>query len=327
MKKPSPILIGVIIIILIVLIWLIVSLIKNTKQLPSTEIITQETEIDILKKEALIRWQTNCEADGGTWVKDYEMCYQESIAQTLRASCQTAGGIWVEKSLIYECDINNERFKAGEWEIIDWERYQEMKQSCLDYNGEWLGGVNEACKLNGDIFYAGRWLVLNEMEDSCINEFNGQWLGGENTKCLIDNITYPGNWVQIFSMKDSCTSQGGEWLGGDNNQCQINNQVYSNQAWEQIPDMKTSCESIGGGYIGGDRFRCDWEGNAYFDKAWERFVLAPSMGELCIENSGNWNEDTKTCQGLDNDWCIGLISELGLSVIYYNDDTKSCYIN
>lgn len=319
MKNKNFLFIALVIIFLIALVWFVVD--KQEKKVdPKTP------EMEVLKQEALTRWQTNCEADGGTWIAEYEMCYNEENALTMKESCKAMDGVWTEDSMLYECEINGEMFKLGEWNMVMWETYEEMKQSCLDYSGEWLGGANEACNINGDMFYAGRWMVLDEMEESCVVEFGGEWLGGENTECLIDNITYPGNWVQIFTMKDSCEYVGGEWLAGENNECRVNGQIYSRQAWKRIDEMKDSCESVGGEYIGGDRFRCDLNDNVYFDKSWERAVKAPSMGTRCVEDGGVWNEERRSCEGLEKDWCNGILAELDLGGIGWNGDTLSCIL-
>jgi hypothetical protein len=301
---------------------------KNDLENSNTETTVPEnlSEAEVRRQEALSRWETNCEKDGGTWISEYEMCYSEENAERMRESCEDIGGTWLEDSMIYECEIKGEMFKLGEWEMINWEVYDERKESCLDYNGEWLGGAQMACTLDGDTFYQGKWMVLDEMEESCVNEFGGEWLGGEETKCLIDEQIYPGNWVQVFAMKDSCEDVGGEWLGGDNNYCQVNDKVYSHGAWERIDEMKESCEDVGGEYIGGDRFNCDLDGDIYFNKKWERVAKAPSMGEICIEDGGEWSEANMRCQGLDKQWCDDILVELELGSVAWNEDESSCFI-
>jgi hypothetical protein len=329
MKNSKILFIAVIILLIIGLAWFLISSDKKTdpEALISPEEAGQElSELDKMRQEALIRWQANCEADGGVWLSDYEMCYTEENALAMKESCEFFEGTWVEDSMIYECEIKDEVFKLGEWEMIEWEMYEEMKSSCLDYGGEWLGGAGEACVVDGDTFYQGRWLVLDEMEESCVNEFGGQWLGGEETECKIDGVVYPGNWVQIFAMKDSCKGIDGTWLGGEENQCKVNGEVYSYGSWERIEEMKESCEEVGGSYVGGDRFRCDIEGKVYFDGSWERIAKAPSMGERCIEDGGSWDAGRRTCEGLEKDWCDEILMELDLGSVGWNGDTLSCFI-
>ncbi len=328
MKKATPLLIAIIAILVIALAWFLISSNKEADPVvsPNEEISQELIEEETARREALSRWQTNCEADGGSWITEHEMCYTEENAEMLKESCEAMDGTWIEDSMLYECEINGERFSRGEWEMIEWEMYGEMRESCLDIGGEWLGGAEEACMINGDTFYGGRWMVLGEMEESCEVEFGGKWLGGENTECEIDGRVYPGNWVQVFAMKDSCEDTGGEWIGGDDNECRVNGQTYSRQSWERIDEMKESCEAVGGEYIGGDRFRCDWDGNVYFDANWERAALAPSMGERCVADGGEWNTGAKTCSGLSKDWCDNILVELDLGSVGWNNNALSCML-
>jgi hypothetical protein len=328
MKNTKPLFIVIIILFIIGLTWILISRDKPTIPIvsPDEEISEEINEDEQRRQEALIRWQTNCEDGGGTWITEYEMCYSQENAERLRESCEAINGTWIEDSMIYECEINGEMFKLGEWEMIDWKTYDEMKQSCLDSDGEWIGGADMACSINSDVFYMGGWMVLDEMEESCVNKFGGEWLGGESAECEIDGVVYPGNWVQIYAMKDSCEEIGGEWLGGEKNECRVNGQIYSQQSWERIDEMKESCEEIGGEYIGGDRFRCDWEDDVYFDKKWERAALAPSMEERCIEDGGSWDEGRRSCDGLEKDWCDNILVELDLGAVGWNDDSLSCIL-
>lgn len=241
MKNAKFLLIAVIALLIIVFAWLALSGDKSPK--PDVLDDPISVEQDILRQEALIRWQANCEADGGVWLSEYEFCYDEETALMMRESCENFDGVWLENSRLYECEVNGEVFRGGEWEMIDWDRFEEMKTSCLDSGGDWIGGAGEGCSLGGDIFYSGMWMVLGEMEESCINEFGGTWLGGENTECRINGVVYPGNWVQVFAVKESCESSGGSWLGGDRNECQIAGDVYTFSSWERIEEMRESCES------------------------------------------------------------------------------------
>jgi len=323
MKKTNLLFITIIILLIIALVWV---LIPKKEEIDSDENISEEKSQELIeaerrRQEALIRWQTNCEADGGTWMSEQEMCYTDETALEMKESCELAGGDWLEDSRLYECEINGEVFQGGEWTMIEWDRYEEMKESCLDSGGEWLGGAGEACNISGDTFYSGKWLVLGEMEESCINEFGGEWLGGENTECKIDGVVYPGNWVQIMDLKDSCLDIDGQWLGGEKNQCQVNGQTYSYGAWKRIEEMKESCENIGGQYIGGDRFRCDFEGSVYFDGNWERTVKVPILKERCISAGGTWLANTRACQGLEKDWCDSMLVELDLGSVGWNSET------
>lgn len=330
MKKKSSLLIAILLVLLIALVWLIVdrqvekSDLKNSKT--ETTIDEEFDGIEVRRQAALARWETNCEKDGGTWISEYETCYSEENAERMKASCEAEEGVWVEDSMIYECEIKGEVFKLGEWEMIDRENYDKMKESCLDNKGEWLGGVQMACTLDGDTFNNGIWRFLGEMEESCVNEFGGEWLGGEETECLIDERIYPGNWVQVFAMKDSCENTGGEWLSGENNQCQIDEQVYSHSAWERIEEMKGSCEDAGGRYIGGDSFSCDLDGAVYVNKRWEIADKLPSMGEACTEDGGEWTKSTKTCQGLDKQWCDDILVKLELGSIAWKEGSAACVV-
>jgi len=328
MKIAKPLLIAIIALLLIVLVWLLMPSDKDSdpKGLVSSEIGQELSELDIMKQEALIRWQANCEADGGTWLSDYEICFTEETALMMKESCGIFEGVWIDDSMLYECEINGEMFKLGEWEMIQWDMYEKMKSSCLDIGGAWLGGVGKSCMIGGDIFYQGRWLVLDEMKESCINEFGGQWLGGENTECRIDGIVYPGNWVQIMAVKDSCENIGGTWLAGDNNQCRIHGQIYSRQSWERIEEMKKSCEEVIGTYIGGDRFRCDLEGKVYFDGSWQRASKALKIGERCIADGGYWNVNRSACEELEKIWCDNILIEFDLGSVGWNENALSCFI-
>lgn len=328
MKKTNLFFITIIILLAMALVWVLIS--KNQEIDPESNIAEEKSQELIegqkRQQEALIRWQANCEADGGIWISEEEMCYNEENALAMKESCELVGGEWVEDSLLYECKINDEVFKGGEWEMIEWEAYEKMKASCLDSGGKWLGGVAEACNISGDTFYQGKWLVLEEMKESCLNEFGGEWLGGEETQCQIDGVIYPGNWVQMFALKDSCLEIDGQWLGGENNQCQVAGQKYSHGAWIKIKEMKESCQSVGGEYIGGDRFRCDYEGYVYFDGNWEKVVKVPILKERCISAGGTWVAKAKACQGLEKDWCDAMLVELDLAAVGWNSEALSCYI-
>ena len=329
MNKIKPIVIGVIIIFLLALILVFISKqLKKDEPLPEREKSAEEAQLDWLKQEALMRWEINCAEENGIWVPEHEMCYQDNIASEMKTSCELMNGFWLEDSLIYECRINNEIFKKGEWALIDWEKYENSKQSCLANKGEWLGGAQEACKINGNIFYSNQWLLLAEMEKSCVKEFKGKWLGGEKMECLLDGIIYPGNWVQIINMKDSCLNYGGEWLGGDDSSCLVDEAIYSNKSWELIEDAKFSCNQYGGEFIGGDIFACSINDEIFYNKQWERASVAPNMSAMCESDGGIWLDEYRECEGLSVDWCIkaeSTFSEIrGLS---FNECASACRHN
>ena len=329
MKNKKSLIITIALVLIIFLVWLFIDRQGYYTELEISKhddaVVYHEGEVEDL--EQILSWQTNCEEEqNGVWIAEHKLCYTEENALILKESCQDMKGAWIEGSLLYECKINNEVFKFGEWERIDWEFYEEIKESCLDMGGNWLGGIEEACVLNDNTFYYGKWLLLGEMEENCVNEFGGDWLGGEETKCEINGIIYPGNWVQIFYMKDTCEDIGGEWMGGTENECRVNEMMYSNQSWERIEEMKTSCEGVGGEYIGGDRYGCLWNGNMYFDAQWERAVLIPSVRERCIEDGGDWNDRNRSCVGLSKEWCDNILVEFDLGAVGYNSNRLSCII-
>ncbi len=336
MKNTKPLFIVIIILLIIALAWFLISSETPTEPepvvTPDEEISEEIDELEQMRQDALVRWERNCEEEqNGVWIAEHEMCFTEENAEMLKESCEAMDGIWIEDSMLYECEIDGEMWKLGEWEMVEWEMYEEMRESCLDHGGEWIGGAEAACEIDGDVFYMGMWTTLDEMEESCIVEFGGEWLGGEETECEIDGVVYPGNWVQVFAMKDSCEDMGGEWIGGEDRRCEIDDYVYSRQTWERIDEMRDSCEDSGGVYLGaeyddGDKFKCELNGEVYYNKHWERAAKAPSMGERCVEDGGDWNEETRTCQGLDLDWCSNIDMELSLRGLSWHQDTLSCTI-
>ncbi len=270
----------------------------------------------------------SCQDNGGIWLKDRQFChiYSPEIAEFLQENCENFNGEWLSDSRKYECIINDELWQYGDWEMINWDSFNRNKQSCLEVDGTWLGGVNEACELNGDIFYRGTWENLEALQNSCINEFGGEWLGGENVECKIDDVIYPGNWVQAFTLKDSCEEASGTWLGGDSGQCKVGSYIYENQAWERLEEMKTSCENSGGVFKGGAKFRCDIGDTVYYNKNWERISKADTMGQSCKADGGTWESEARTCSGLSLDWCGNINEELELGGLGWKETSLSCYI-
>ncbi|MCF7820584.1 MAG: hypothetical protein K9M44_03905 [Candidatus Pacebacteria bacterium] len=324
MQKNKILTIILVITLVILVAWYLASSFTNNNESNKTtknNLISQE--MDILKLQ-----QSKCQEDGGTWVKDRQFChvYNEEKAEILKKSCEDLNGTWFSDSRYYECEIDGDLWQYGDWEMVNWETFKDNKESCLESEGKWFGGVDEACEIDDDVFYRGKWMVLDEMEDSCINEFGGEWLGGENTECKIEGVVYPGNWVQIFTLKESCQDSGGTWLGGEGNQCRIGSEIYNNQAWERLGEMKTSCEESGGVFKGGEKFRCDIDNVVYYNKNWERLSKADSMGQSCEASGGSWEAETRTCSGLSLEWCGSINEELELGGLGWREASLSCYI-
>lgn len=324
--KKSNVLITIFVLLVVVLgVWYFMSS-GEEKEVEVNNEITNE--IDPQMAEALARWEANCQAEGGEWLTERQFChkYDSERAEELKLSCENLEGEWLADSQYYECIIDGDKWQYGEWEMIEWEMFKEMKTSCLDEGGEWLGGVEQACEISGDTFYQGRWLVLGEMQESCVNEFGGEWLGGEQTECKIEGVVYPGNWVQIFQMKDTCLAEGGIWLGGENNECKIGDDVYQNQSWQRLSEMRESCESIGGTFKGGEKYRCDWQGKVYYNKSWERAVKSVDMAEACLADGGDWDDNSKACLGLSLEWCGEIDAQLDMGGLGWKESNRSCYI-
>lgn len=323
MKKNKAFLIILIIILLILGAWYLVSSFSNGGSQENTE-----ANLNFQETEPFMEQKSNCEVEGGMWLVDRNFChiYNQEQANLLQESCEELEGEWLVESEKYECIIDGELWQYGEWEMLDWQMFMANKESCLDSGGAWLGGLEEACEINGDTFYRGQWLVLEEMENLCVNEYSGEWLGGEDLACKIDGEVYPGNFVSVFEMKASCEENKGTWLGGDNNECQISSEIYENKSWERIEEMKTSCEEAGGVYVGGNKFSCDINDVVYDNKLWERVSKADVMGQRCEDDGGNWEVETKTCSGLALEWCMDINEELEFNGLGWRESDLSCYV-
>lgn len=90
--------------------------------------------------------------------------------------------------------------------------------------------------------------ISNQFQSSCIEQ--GTWLGGQNNECEIEGDIYPnGSWIRIAEMKESCLEYGGEFYSGPKFMCKINDEFYYDKNWIRasiIPNMATMCEADGG---------------------------------------------------------------------------------
>lgn len=89
---------------------------------------------------------------------------------------------------------------------------------------------------------------INQLHLSCIEY--GVWLGGENNECEIEGDIYPnGSWTRIAEMAASCLEYNGEFYAGPKFMCKINNEFYFDKNWVRAsvaPDMAVMCEIDGG---------------------------------------------------------------------------------
>jgi hypothetical protein len=302
MKKTNILILGIIIILIILVIWLFPS--QKKVDVNDLAFICQDYGGELINDECLISDQVVPVEELNRW-------------SDLIVTCQNKGK-YLGKG---ECQIDKEIYQLEMVPMFDDQEYMtyiselrtEMKDSCQNYGGKWLGGnlLDEftwECEVDGEILVGGEWETLEAMKTSCA-EYNGSWLGGEDFECMIDGRAYPGNWERYFSLKNSCEEVNGIWLS-DSWQCDINGDLYIDGFWERIEEMKDSCESYGGTWIGGTNFECQVFEDNYTNKQWVRVSAKDRMAEACRAEGGNWLEKELECEGLPLQWCIDIEQEL-----------------
>jgi hypothetical protein len=135
MKNFKPLLIIAIIIIVILGVWYFLA-VNN-----SDENLNDE--------------QFNCIESGGAWIDDECVFPDEASVSEFKLSCEEYDGEWLGDS--YECVINDEAYRNGEWESIDWNLYEAYKESCLEFGGDYIGGSEMACDIDGNVYKDGYW--------------------------------------------------------------------------------------------------------------------------------------------------------------------------
>ncbi len=317
MKKANPLILMAIIILIIVAVWYL---------LPSQEKAIERIEVDTTDLAFI------CYEYGADWIEGDCLINGQPVPEEdllylaeLIADCQRRTGQYLGEG---QCEIDGESYFLDMLVMFDDEEYMayigelraELKSSCLDQGGTWLGGnlleeFDWQCEIDGEILRGGEWEWLDEMKINC-EEYGGTWLGGEDWRCEIKGTVFPGNWQRYFDWEESCQAAGGIWLGGDIDgsyhswECNIDGEIFADGSWQRIEEMKLSCEEYGGTWLGGSDFACEVFDGVYDKEQWVRASAADRMGEACLAAGGIWLADHKECEGLSVQWCADIEMEL-----------------
>lgn len=55
-------------------------------------------------------------------------------------------------------------------------------------------------------------------------------------------------------------------------------------------------------------------------------VKVPLFEAKCIADGGNWVASNRACQGLTQEWCTSVLSEIDLGALGWNSSAQSCYL-
>ncbi len=143
------------------------------------------------------------------------------VMKELKDSCQEYGGMWLGQfEDTFVCEIDGIPY-FGNWASY-FRSQEECEKSDGDFIALSKDNFSDwNCVVDGKSYREGRWSRIEEMKESCL-EFNGVWLGGDNFECeVFGDIQTNGQWVRLSysdNMAERCQSDGGDW-DSENRKC------------------------------------------------------------------------------------------------------------